>query len=109
MWKSQKEKRDAFSFPFSGNSNVIPVDITFNSFVRSQMIRQFPKLTKDVKQVGNNTDLFHLKIKVYDIAPIGRFIFGLINRIAIHNNILNYKLKEYYNEYIKGGIEDFVV
>ena len=74
-WKSDKEDRDIFGFPATGIK--INVHIEFDSFVRSQLIRQFPKLEPYPKPIGNSKNRFEFKLSVYDIAPIGRFIFGL--------------------------------
>jgi hypothetical protein len=50
-----------------------------------------------------------LEIIVYDIAPIGRFIFGVISRIKIlGNKEFKLKLEEYYLRYIEIGIKNFI-
>jgi len=106
-WKSEKEDRDIFGFPSTGIK--INVHIEFDSFVRSQLIRQFPKLEPHPKPIGNSKNRFEFKISVYDIAPIGRFIFGLISRIKIlGNKEFKSKLGEYYIEYIDSGIKNFI-
>jgi hypothetical protein len=105
-WKSEKEDKDIFGFPSTGNK--IRVHIEFDSFVRSQLIRQFPKLEPYPISVGNSKNRFEFKIIVYDIAPIGRFIFGLISRIKIlGNKEFKSKLEDYYDNYIKSGILSF--
>ena len=105
-WKSEKENRDIFGFNSTGTK--INVHIEFDSFVRSQLIRQFPKLEPFPKPLGNSKNRFEFKITVYDIAPIGRFIFGLISRIKIlGNKEFKSKLEEYYDNYIKSGILSF--
>ena len=107
VWKSDKENRDNFGFPSEGTK--INVHIEFDSFVRSQLIRQFPKLEPFPKPIGNSKNRFEFKIIVYDIAPIGRFIFGLISRIKIlGNKEFKSKLEEYYMEYIDSGIKNFI-
>lgn len=106
-WKSDKEDRDIFGFPATGIK--INVHIEFDSFVRSQLIRQFPKLEPYPKPIGNSKNRFEFKLSVYDIAPIGRFIFGLISRIKIlGNKEFKSKLEEYYMKYIDSGIKNFI-
>lgn len=108
VWKIEKEKRDVFTFPYKSSKEVIKVDISFNSFVRSQLIRQFPQLKEHVKPILSLTDHFELKIDVYDIAPIGRFVFGLIGVIKINSNPFKSQLRQYFDKYIKDGIGAFV-
>ncbi len=106
-WKSGKENRDIFGFSSKGLK--FNVHIEFDSFVRSQLIRQFPKLEEFVNRVGKSKNQFELKITVYDIAPIGRFIFGFISRIKIlGNKDFKSALQGYYVEYIEIGIKNFI-
>jgi len=106
-WKSDKEDRDVFGFSSKGIKT--KVHIEFDSFVRSQLIRQFPKLEPYQKPIGNSKNRFELEIIVYDIAPIGRFIFGVISRIKIlGNKEFKLKLEEYYLRYIEIGIKNFI-
>jgi predicted DNA-binding transcriptional regulator YafY len=108
VWKIEKEVRDVFTFPYKSAKEVYQVDISFNSFVRSQLVRQFPQLKEYVKPVLASTDHFNLKITVYDISPIGRFIFGLISKVTINSKQFKSQLKEYFESFIKDGVSDFM-
>ena len=108
VWEIEKEVRDVFTFPYESAKKVYKVDISFNSFVRSQLLRQFPQLKEYIKPVLGSTDHFSLKITVYDIAPIGRFIFGLISKITINSKQFKSQLYEYFDSYIKDGVSEFM-
>ncbi|MCX6336685.1 MAG: hypothetical protein NT153_05265 [Bacteroidetes bacterium] len=106
-WNSSNENRDVFGFTSTGKK--IKVHIEFDSFVRSQLIRQFPRLDNYVKAVGGSRNNFSLRITVFDIAPIGRFIFGVISKINISgDDSFKKELKKYYEEYIKEGLKSFI-
>ena len=106
--ESEKDIRDPFGFSRNKQNEIYNVDIEFNAFVRSQLIRQFPQFKKMVKRVGTSTDKFTLVFDAFDIAPIGRFIFGLISEIKINNKQFKDHLKNYYKKYIEKGIKYYI-
>jgi hypothetical protein len=106
--ESEKDIRDPFGFSRNKQNEIYNVDIEFNAFVRSQLIRQFPQFKKLVKRQGNTTDKFTLVFDAFDIAPIGRFIFGLISEIKINNEQFKDQLKKYYKQYIEKGIQYYI-
>jgi predicted DNA-binding transcriptional regulator YafY len=114
LYKRPKKdiKKDIFGFPRKKDIGDIKVEIQFDSFVRSQLIRQFPFIEKHVLEKNKTThDEFSLKVTVYDIEPIGRFVFGVLNKIIIVGDE-NFKeqLNNYYKKYFEGknGISRFI-
>jgi hypothetical protein len=67
----------------------------------------FRKTPKYIEPIKANADQFKLKMPVGDIAPIGRFIFGLISRIKIlGDQKFKTELNNYYKQYVEDGLSE---
>jgi hypothetical protein len=83
------------------------VEIEMDSFAKNQLIGQFRNTIQFIQPIEANEEQFKLKMPVGDIAPIGRFIFGLISRIKIvGDQKFKTELKDYYIEYVKEGLTE---
>jgi hypothetical protein len=104
-WTPKENYNDIFGFSMSKNR--INVEIEMDSFSKNQLIGQFRSTTQYIENSTVNPDKFILKMPVGDIAPIGRFIFGLISRITIlGDKKFKSELNDYYNKYVEVGLNE---
>jgi predicted DNA-binding transcriptional regulator YafY len=104
-WTPKDKDKDIFGFSMSINK--INVEIEMDTFAKNQLIGQFRSTTQYIEPLTNNPDKFILKMPVGDIAPIGRFIFGLISRITIlGDKKFKTELNDYYNKYVEAGLNE---
>jgi hypothetical protein len=104
-WTPKENDKDIFGFSMSINK--INVEIEMDTFAKNQLIGQFRSTTQYIEPLTNNPDKFILKMPVGDIAPIGRFIFGLISRITIlGDKKFKTELNDYYNKYVEAGLRE---
>ena len=104
-WTPKDNDKDIFGFSMSKNK--INVEIEMDSFAKNQLIGQFRKTAQFIEPIKANADQFKLKMPVGDIAPMGRFIFGLISRITIlGDKKFKTELNNYYKKYIEEGLSE---
>lgn len=104
-WTPKENDKDIFGFSMSKNK--INVEIEMDSFAKNQLIGQFRSTIQYIENSTVNSDKFILKMPVGDIAPIGRFIFGLISRITIlGDKKFKSELNDYYNKYVEAGLNE---
>jgi hypothetical protein len=104
-WTPKENDEDIFGFSMSKNR--INVEIEMDTFAKNQLIGQFRKTAQFIEPIEANADLFKLKMPVGDIAPIGRFIFGLISRITIlGDQKFKTELNNYYKQYVEEGLSE---
>ena len=104
-WTPKQNDNDIFGF--SMRDKKINVEIEMDSFAKNQLIGQFRNTIQFIQPIEANEEQFKLKMPVGDIAPIGRFIFGLISRIKIvGDQKFKTELKDYYIEYVKEGLTE---
>lgn len=104
-WTPKENDKDIFGF--SMRENKINVEIEMDSFAKNQLIGQFRRTTTFIEPSTVNPDKSILKMPVGDIAPIGRFIFGLISRIKIlGDQKFKTELNNYYKQYVEDGLSE---
>ena len=104
-WTPTENDKDIFGF--SMRENKINVEIEMDSFAKNQLIGQFRRTTTFIEPSTVNPDKSILKMPVGDIAPIGRFIFGLISRITIlGDQKFKTELNNYYKQFVEEGLSE---
>lgn len=104
-WSPKDKNEDIFGF--SMRNNKINVEIELDTFAKNQLIGQFKKTIQFIEPIETKADKFKLKMPVGDIAPIGRFIFGLISKITIlGDKKFKTELNNYYKKYVEDGLND---
>lgn len=105
--KFKPEKRNLDVFGFMYKNKKIEVELLLSMFAKSQLIRQFPIMEKFILPIKKNKYKALLKIEVYDIQPIARFITGLFNEIKIEgSNQAKLEIENYYKERVEGGYKE---
>lgn len=104
-WIPQNEEEDIFGFSMKDKS--IMVEIEMETFAKNQLIGQFGKSAQYITPSITRPNYYFLKMPVADIAPIGRFIFGIISQINIlGDKHFRSELNEYYKTYVELGLNE---
>lgn len=104
-FKPEKGKLDVFGFMFKNEE--IEVELLLSMFAKSQLIRQFPIMEKYITPIKKNKFKALLKIVVYDIQPIARFVTGLFNEIKIEgSNDAKLAIENYYRVRVEAGYNE---
>jgi predicted ArsR family transcriptional regulator len=104
-FKPEKGKLDVFGFMFKNKE--IEVELLLSMFAKSQLIRQFPIMEKYITPIKKNKFKALLKIVVYDIQPIARFVTGLFNEIKIEgSNDAKLAIENYYRVRVEAGYNE---
>jgi hypothetical protein len=100
---------DPFGFSKNRFKDEYDLTILLKPFAYSQLFRQFPKMVKFITKLDESESpyLYVLKITVFDVEPIARFLTGLLNEVKIkgteHSRM---KIKEYIKNRVFEGYDD---